>query len=187
MNRISKLGQKFRQEIQVYRRVLGDPRAPRRTRWLLAAAIAYALSPIDLIPDFIPLVGHLDDAIILPLLVWLALRATPAALLAEHRAEIEKLSGSCIHSTTSTSSSARKFVAATIFPPLRTTTATQGRLVESSNASADSTSATVSSVPSVGMESGMRRVRPLSGTPVSCGCRPVQNAARAGMQTGHGV
>lgn len=91
MNRIMELGQKFRREIQVYRRVLADPRTPTRTRWLLGAAVAYALSPIDLIPDFIPVIGHLDDAIILPLLVWLALRSMPSALLAEHRAEVARM------------------------------------------------------------------------------------------------
>lgn len=89
MNRIRELGWRFKREIQVYRLVLADQRTPPRTRWLLGAAVAYAVSPIDLIPDFIPVIGHLDDAIILPLLVWLALRSMPPALLAEHRAHIE--------------------------------------------------------------------------------------------------
>jgi len=89
MNRIRELGRRFKREIQVYRRVLADQRTPPRTRWLLRAAVAYALSPIDLIPDFIPVVGHLDDPIILPFPVWLALRSMPPNLLAEHRAHIE--------------------------------------------------------------------------------------------------
>ena len=89
MNRIKELGQKFRREIKVYRRVMADRRTPRRARWLLGAALAYAASPIDLIPDFIPVVGHLDDAIIVPLLIWLALRSLPPELLAEHRAQVE--------------------------------------------------------------------------------------------------
>ena len=45
----------------------------------------YAISPIDLIPDFIPVLGHLDDIIILPLLVWLAFRVIPKELVHEHR------------------------------------------------------------------------------------------------------
>jgi len=91
---MKELWQKFKREIRVYRRVLADPRTPRRTRWLLGLAVAYAASPVDLIPDFIPVLGHLDDAILLPLLVWLALRSLPPELLAEHRAQEMAPSGS---------------------------------------------------------------------------------------------
>jgi len=56
---------------------------------MLAGAVGYALSPIDLIPDFIPIIGHLDDAIILPLLIWLALLTIPQELIDEHRAKCE--------------------------------------------------------------------------------------------------
>jgi len=82
------LVQRFRSEVEVYRRVLADPRTPHRARWLLGIAVAYAVSPVDLIPDFIPVIGHLDDALILPLLFWLAIRALPPGLLAEHRAAL---------------------------------------------------------------------------------------------------
>ena len=75
----------FKQELTVYQRVLRDPRTPRRARWLLAAAIAYFLSPIDLIPDWIPVLGQLDDLVIVPLLVFLALRLIPREIVAEHR------------------------------------------------------------------------------------------------------
>ena len=63
--------------------LLRDPRTPRPARWLAAATLAYAVSPIDLIPDFIPVIGHLDDAIIVPLGLWLALRLVPAGLWEE--------------------------------------------------------------------------------------------------------
>lgn len=76
----------FRAEIGLYRAAMADPRCPRAARWLLGAAVAYALSPIDLIPDFIPLIGHLDDAVVLPLLIWAAIRIIPKELIAEHRA-----------------------------------------------------------------------------------------------------
>jgi len=53
----------------------------------LALAVAgYALSPIDLIPDFIPVVGYLDDVILVPAGIWLVIRLIPADVLAEHRA-----------------------------------------------------------------------------------------------------
>ena len=64
-----------------------------RTPWCARAAAlvvaAYALSPIDLVPDFIPIVGYLDDLIIVPLGIWLAIRMIPPALLAEFRARAD--------------------------------------------------------------------------------------------------
>jgi uncharacterized membrane protein YkvA (DUF1232 family) len=64
-----------------------DPRVPWYAKAVAGAAAAYALSPIDLIPDFIPVIGYLDDLIIVPLLIMLAIRLTPAELMAEFRAE----------------------------------------------------------------------------------------------------
>jgi len=57
---------------------------------LLGSAVAYTLTPIDLIPDFIPIVGHLDDAIIVPTLVYFALKAIPSDLLEEHRRALDQ-------------------------------------------------------------------------------------------------
>ena len=62
-----------------------DPRVPRGAKWLAAGAVAYAVSPIDLIPDFIPVIGHLDDLIIVPALAWLALKQINPELLVELR------------------------------------------------------------------------------------------------------
>lgn len=87
-SRIKTLLKQFKRELRVYRAVLGDPRTPRLARWILWAAVAYAVSPIDLIPDFIPVLGHLDDLIILPFLVWMAVRLIPPEVIAEHRARI---------------------------------------------------------------------------------------------------
>ena len=62
-----------------------DPRTPRLTRFLAIAVAAYALSPIDLIPDFIPILGYLDDLLIVPLGLLLVIRLLPPQVLAESR------------------------------------------------------------------------------------------------------
>jgi len=66
-----------------------DPRTPWLPRLLALAIAAYALSPIDLIPDFIPVLGYLDDVIIVPLGLWLVLRMIPAEVIAASRAKAE--------------------------------------------------------------------------------------------------
>lgn len=68
-----------------------DPRSPIAAKIAAGAVAAYALSPVDLIPDFIPVVGYLDDLIIVPLGVLLAVKLIPEALLTEFRAEAAKL------------------------------------------------------------------------------------------------
>ena len=64
-----------------------DPRVPWYAKALAAAVVAYALSPIDLIPDFIPVLGYLDDLLLVPLGLALALRLIPAPVMAECRRE----------------------------------------------------------------------------------------------------
>jgi len=63
-----------------------DPRVPWYAKGVAVAVAAYAASPIDLIPDFIPVVGYLDDLIILPLGIALVIKLIPADIMAEHRA-----------------------------------------------------------------------------------------------------
>ena len=71
------------------------PETPRAARWVAIAVIAYVASPIDLIPDFIPVLGQLDDLILIPLGIALVVRMTPkplwAALLEEARASPDPL------------------------------------------------------------------------------------------------
>jgi uncharacterized membrane protein YkvA (DUF1232 family) len=64
-----------------------DPRTPLTARIAIACAIAYAASPIDLIPDFIPVLGQLDDLVIVPALIALALRLIPKEVAARARRE----------------------------------------------------------------------------------------------------
>lgn len=62
-----------------------DPRVPRGAKLMAALVAAYALSPIDLIPDFVPVLGYLDDLLLLPAGIWLAVRLIPAPLMHELR------------------------------------------------------------------------------------------------------
>ena len=63
-----------------------DPRVPWHAKALAIAVAGYALSPIDLIPDFIPVLGYLDDLIIVPLGIWLVIWLIPEEIMVEYRA-----------------------------------------------------------------------------------------------------
>lgn len=65
--------------------VVKHPQTPGLVRALVAVLTAYALSPVDLIPDFIPILGYLDDLLIVPIGVWLLLKIIPAPVLADCR------------------------------------------------------------------------------------------------------
>lgn len=69
-----------------------DPRAPWYAKAMAGLVAAYALSPIDLIPDFIPVIGYLDDLVIVPLGIWIVVRLVPQDLMQEFRAEAERMS-----------------------------------------------------------------------------------------------
>jgi uncharacterized membrane protein YkvA (DUF1232 family) len=63
-----------------------DSRVPLAAKVVIAVVVAYALSPIDLIPDFIPVVGYMDDLVLLPLGIWLAIRLIPKHIWRECQA-----------------------------------------------------------------------------------------------------
>jgi len=67
-----------------------DPRTPFLVRVLAVLVAAYALSPIDLIPDFIPVIGHLDDLLLVPLGLALVVRLTPSGVLESARAQAQQ-------------------------------------------------------------------------------------------------
>jgi uncharacterized membrane protein YkvA (DUF1232 family) len=67
-----------------------DARTPWYAKTAAAFVAAYALSPFDLIPDFIPVLGYLDDLLIVPLGIWIAVRLVPAPLMQEFRAQAAK-------------------------------------------------------------------------------------------------
>jgi uncharacterized membrane protein YkvA (DUF1232 family) len=68
----------------------GDPRTPWYARLVAACVVGYAFSPIDLIPDFIPVLGYLDDLVLVPLGVVLALKLVPASVMADCRTKAEE-------------------------------------------------------------------------------------------------
>lgn len=85
LNQLKKVTAQLKQEFEVYRLVLKHPGTPVLAKILLGLAIGYVLMPFDLIPDFIPVIGQLDDLVIVPLLVYVALKMIPNALVSECR------------------------------------------------------------------------------------------------------
>ena len=80
-------------KIEVYAVYLAykDPRVPLPARIFAACVVGYAFSPIDLIPDFIPILGYLDDLILIPLGVALAIKMIPSSVLAECRTQARQV------------------------------------------------------------------------------------------------
>ena len=78
----------LKQELEVYRLAAKDRRTPRISRIFLGLALAYALMPFDLIPDWIPVLGHIDDIIIVPLLLFIALKFIPKEVIKECRTKV---------------------------------------------------------------------------------------------------
>ena len=86
------LAHRIRVEAHAVYLAVRDPRTPLAARLFGLLVAAYALSPIDLIPDFIPVLGLIDDLVLLPLGVWLFVRLVPEPLFHEHRAAAEAAS-----------------------------------------------------------------------------------------------
>jgi len=93
MNLIGKLknwANKLKTEVRILYLAFRDPDTPIYAKVWAGAVVAYAISPIDLIPDFVPVLGYLDDLILLPLGVWVATRMIPPAVYQKCRIEAEK-------------------------------------------------------------------------------------------------
>ncbi len=94
---MSKTGDRFKAraaqlktELTVVYYAYRDPRTPALPKALILLTLAYALSPIDLIPDFIPVLGYLDDIVIIPALISLSLRKMPKEILEDAREKANK-------------------------------------------------------------------------------------------------
>ena len=88
-NQLKIVGRNIKNEIKVYQAVIKDKRTPLLGKILLGMAIGYFFLPFDLIPDFIPIVGHLDDIVIIPTLVIIALKIIPKEIVEEHRNKLK--------------------------------------------------------------------------------------------------
>ena len=84
-DRLKSVVKNLMREFTVYQLVLKDNRTPRLARLLLWLAVGYTLLPFDIIPDFIPIIGQLDDIIIVPALVILALKMIPKEIVEDCR------------------------------------------------------------------------------------------------------
>jgi uncharacterized membrane protein YkvA (DUF1232 family) len=85
LERWKRRARELKQEVHALALACKDPRVPWYAKLLAACIVAYALSPIDLIPDFIPVLGYLDDLILVPLGIYFVLKMIPAEVMAEYR------------------------------------------------------------------------------------------------------
>jgi uncharacterized membrane protein YkvA (DUF1232 family) len=89
MGRLADWARALKRESLVLYYAARDARTPWYVKLIAGAIVAYALSPIDLIPDFIPVLGLLDELLLLPAAIWLALRLVPGPVLDESRVRAE--------------------------------------------------------------------------------------------------
>ena len=91
--KIQVLAKTLKRDVLVLWFALRNPLTPLIAKAIAFLTVAYALSPIDLIPDFIPLLGYLDDFILIPVLVALTIRLIPDPVLAQSRAQLDEWLG----------------------------------------------------------------------------------------------
>lgn len=86
--KIKEVRLQFKRYLTLCKALYKDPRTPTVSKILLWLAIGYALLPFDLIPDFIPILGHLDDLVIIPGLIYLAIQFIPKDVYQKHKLDI---------------------------------------------------------------------------------------------------
>ncbi|MFA6040605.1 MAG: DUF1232 domain-containing protein [Methylophilus sp.] len=86
-DKLKQIAHKLKAEFEFYRRLQQHPQTPLLAKALLWLAIGYLLMPFDLIPDFLPVIGQLDELVIIPLLLYAALKLTPQYVITECKAE----------------------------------------------------------------------------------------------------
>jgi uncharacterized membrane protein YkvA (DUF1232 family) len=86
--KLKQIAAKLKAEFEFYRRLQQHPKTPKLAKALLWLAIGYVLMPFDLIPDFLPVIGQLDELVIIPMLLYCALRLTPQAIILECKGSV---------------------------------------------------------------------------------------------------
>ncbi|AKB29243.1 protein of unknown function DUF1232 [Methanosarcina siciliae T4/M] len=90
MMKLKEIKNNAKKYLELCKFIYADSRTPKISKILLWIAIGYALSPIDLIPDFIPVIGYLDDMVILPVLLYIAIKSVPKDVYIENYVKILK-------------------------------------------------------------------------------------------------
>jgi uncharacterized membrane protein YkvA (DUF1232 family) len=85
--KLKQIASKLKAEFDFYRRLQQHPQTPKLAKTLLWLAIGYVLMPFDLIPDFLPVIGQLDELVMIPLLLYFALKLTPLDVIAACKGE----------------------------------------------------------------------------------------------------
>jgi uncharacterized membrane protein YkvA (DUF1232 family) len=88
LEKLKQIAAKFKAEFEFYRCLQKHPQTPLLAKALLWLAITYLLMPFDLIPDFLPIIGQLDDLVIIPLLLYCALKLTPQNVITACKGDI---------------------------------------------------------------------------------------------------
>jgi len=88
LKKLKSLTRQLKQEFAVYRLVLKHPQTPWVSKLFLGLAVGYLLLPFDLIPDFIPILGQLDDVVIIPVLLYVALLFIPKTVIQSCREQV---------------------------------------------------------------------------------------------------
>lgn len=91
LQQLKSWAQKLKEDIYTLYLASRDPRIPFAAKVIMVITVAYAFSPIDLIPDFIPVLGYLDDLLLLPLGIWLSIKLIPGQVLHEYRQQAKEL------------------------------------------------------------------------------------------------
>ncbi len=86
--KIKTIFQSVKREAAVWRKVMNDKRTPRIAKILIWAGLGYLILPIDIIPDFIPVIGYLDDILIVSIFILIAMQFIPPEVVQEAREEV---------------------------------------------------------------------------------------------------
>ncbi len=90
LERMKHVARRMKLQLSILSYAIEHPRLPRHIKWGIVALIAYTVSPIDLIPDFLPVIGLLDDLLLVPLGIYFIIRSIPEEILTQARRRLEQ-------------------------------------------------------------------------------------------------